>query len=144
VIVYLDTSALVKRFVQENKTQEVNQLIQQADIAGSSSLTQVEMASALTKAVRLTWVPARDAENAWQDFVLQWPDFVRTPVSNIIIERASQLAWKYGLRGYDALHLATALIWQESMETNVTLATFDHELWLAGKKAGIDPWPANL
>jgi len=144
VIVYLDTSALVKRFVQENKTQEVNQLIQQADIAGSSILAQVEMASALTKAVRLNWVPLRDAENAWQDFVLQWPDFVRTPVSNIIIERASQLAWKYGLRGYDALHLATALTWQESMETIVTLATFDRELWWAGKKAGIDPWPHNL
>ena len=64
MILYLDTSALVKRYVMESGSAEVNALMEQADTVGSALLTRVEMASALAKAVRMNWVEARDAENA--------------------------------------------------------------------------------
>ena len=57
---------------------------------------------------------------------------------------AAHLAWEYGLRGYDATHFAAALIWQEMLEMPVTLATFDRELWLVAKKAGLAVWPEWL
>ena len=52
MILYLDTSALVKRYVMESGSKEVNALIESANTVGSAMLTQVEMASALAKAVR--------------------------------------------------------------------------------------------
>ena len=61
-----------------------------------------------------------------------------------MIERASHLAWENGLRGYDATHFAAALIWQEMLETLVTLATYDRELWLTAQKAGMTTWPEGL
>jgi predicted nucleic acid-binding protein len=144
MILYIDTSALVKRYVAETGSEEVNALIEQAETVGSVMLTRVEMASALAKAVRMNWVENEDAENAWQDFLSHWQSFARLPVTPALVERAARLAWEYGLRGYDATHFAAALLWQESFEMPVTLATYDRELWLTGQKAGLMVWPAGL
>jgi predicted nucleic acid-binding protein len=144
MILYLDTSALVKRYVLEPGSKDVNTLIEQADSVGSAMLTRVEMASALAKAVRMSWVDAQTADNAWQDFLSQWQSFTRLSVTPVLVERASRLAWQYGLRGYDATHFAAAMIWQETLEMPVMLATYDRELWSAAKKAGIATWPDGL
>ena len=144
MIIYLDTSALVKRYVVESGSKEVIALLAQADSVGSAMLTQVEMASALAKAVRMNWVEAENAEIAWQDFLSQWPSFARLSVTPGLVERAASLAWEYGLRGYDATHFAAALIWQEMLEMPITLATFDRELWVVAKKAGMEVWPETL
>jgi predicted nucleic acid-binding protein len=80
VIVYLDASALVKRYVAERA------------------------------------------------FAGQWPDFAKVPVTEALVARTEALAWDAGLRGYDAVQLASALTWQESVGAEITLATFDRSL----------------
>jgi predicted nucleic acid-binding protein len=144
MILYLDTSALVKRYVMEPGSKEVIALIQQADSVGSAGLTQVEMASAFARAVRMNWVEANQVEIAWQDFLSHWQSITRLSVTPGLVERAARLAWQYGLRRYDATHLAAALIWQELLEIPVTLATFDRELWQVAKKTGMAVWPEEL
>lgn len=144
MILYLDTSALVKRYVQETGSTEVAAIITQADVLGSSALTHVEMAAALAKAARLGWVIREKAEAAWQDYLKHWPYFTRLVVTSPLVERASHLAWEYGLRGYDATHLAAALTWQDILETQVILATFDRGLWQAAQKTGLAAWPETL
>jgi predicted nucleic acid-binding protein len=144
MIVYFDTSALVKGYVQEAGSAEVLALLDdEENTFGSVNVTQVEMASAIQRAIRiigLSMIPAK----AWQDFLDDWAAFSRVPVSPLMIERACDLAWEYGLRGYDSLHLATALLWQESLGAQVTFATFDHTLRSAAKKAGLEVWPQEL
>jgi predicted nucleic acid-binding protein len=144
MILYLDTSALVKRYIVEAHSKEVMELIDIADIVGSIMLTRVEMAATLSKAVRFNWVEMKEAEQAWQDFRHHWLSFTRLTIGSATIERASHIAWDYRLRGYDALHLAAGLLWQETMETPILFATFDRELWHAGQKAGLSAWPENL
>jgi hypothetical protein len=60
------------------------------------------------------------------------------------VARAEALAWDSALRGYDAVQLASALTWQESVGAETTLATFDRQLWDAGKQVGIHVWPETL
>ena len=144
MIVYVDTSALVKRYVLEPGSKDVNALLEKAETVGSAALTRIEMASALAKATRMNWIDVEEAQSAWQDFLSHWPSFVRLPLTQPLTERAAHLAWDYGLRAYDATHLAAVLIWQEALETPVTLATYDRELWLAGQKTGLSVWPENL
>jgi len=43
-----------------------------------------------------------------------------------------------------ATHLATALNWQETLETVVLFTTYDKELWTAALKSGVKKWPDNL
>jgi predicted nucleic acid-binding protein len=57
---------------------------------------------------------------------------------------AETLAWDYGLRGYDAVQLASALSWQQLIGQEVVLATFDSQLWEAAPAAGLQVWPEDL
>lgn len=144
MITYLDTSALVKAYVREFGSEEVMQLIRVATVVGTSRVSKAEMAAALATAARIKYVNAVDAKQAWQDFQANWRTLYKMAVSETVVDKAASLAWEYGLRGYDAVHLATASLWQETIGEPVTLATFDFQLWVAGEKAGLSVWPEKL
>ncbi len=144
MIAYLDSSALVKRYVQEAGSGDVTVLIAEADALGTCSITRAEVSAALARATRLGWVRRGDAEAALLVFRAQWPSLARLQLTEPLLARADALAWEHELRGYDAVHLAAALYLQESVREPVTLATFDRELWRAGQAAGLAVWPTAL
>jgi len=144
VIAYLDASALVKRYVVERGSRETITLIAGSEMIATSTITRAEVAAALAKAVRAGLVTGRRARNAQRLFATDWPDLVRVPVTELLVERAGTLAWDLRLRGYDAVQLASALAWQESVGTEIVLATFDQQLWEATPKSGLKAWPDDL
>ena len=85
-----------------------------------------------------------EAETARQVFRAEWLDYVRLQITEALASRADDLAWQYGLWGYDAVHLAAALRWQDGLEEAVTLATFDRQLWQAGRRSGLAMFPTDL
>ncbi len=141
MILYLDTSALVKRYIIETETPAVTMLVAQAERIGTSLITRAEVAAALAKAVRTGILHSGDASQALTAFRGQWRDYERLQVTETLIARADALAWEHGLRGYDAVHLAAALRWQEALGEPITLATFDRQLWQAAEVAGLVVWP---
>jgi len=66
---------------------------------------------------------------------------MRLRLTEPLVTRAGELALQHGLRGYDAVHLATAMHWQTLLDVSITFVTFDRQLWEAGKKAGLVVWP---
>jgi predicted nucleic acid-binding protein len=72
------------------------------------------------------------------------PDYARLRSTESLLSRADDLAWHHGLRGYDAVHLAAALLWQDALEESVTLATFDRPLWQAGRHSDLAVFPTEL
>ena len=70
-----------------------------------------------------------------------WPTWIHLAADEDLVCRAEVLAWEHGLRGYDAVHLAAALAWQERVGPSIVLATFDRELWEAARQAGLTAWP---
>jgi predicted nucleic acid-binding protein len=144
MILYLDSSALVKRYVVEMGSQEVVQAIAQSDIAGTVVITRAEVAAAFAKAVRMTALTQDEAQTCIERFRRDWPHLVRTRVTEATVARADQLAWHYQLRGYDAVHLAAALHWQDALGVMVTVATFDLKLWQAAARAGVLTYPPDL
>jgi len=144
VILYLDASALVKRYIAEPGTSEVAEAIAAADVIGTSIISRAETAAALAKAVHTGTLTRQEAASALQVFRSEWPDLVRIQATEMLIARADALAWELGLRGYDAVHLASALLWKDGMGEQVTMATFDHKLWEAARQCGLKPFPADL
>jgi hypothetical protein len=144
VIVYLDASALVKRYVTERGSRETGELSAKAEVVATSLVSRAEVATVLAKAVRLGIVEPDNGRRAQRAFASQWPDIAKVPVTEALMSRAEALAWDFALRGYDAVQLASALTWQEAVGAEITLATFDRQLWDAGKKAGIRIWPETL
>jgi uncharacterized protein len=144
VIAYLDASALVKRYLVERSSRETIAFTAESEIIATSIVTRVEVAAALAKATRIGIVTQARARDAQRSFTGDWQDLVRVPVTESVVERAETLAWDHGLRGYDAVQLASALTWQESVGTEIVLATFDQQLWEAAPKAGLKAWPEKL
>ena len=78
MIVYFDTSALVKRYIEEAGAPEVKSLFEaESAILGSVIITQVEMAAALQKAIQLGNASESLLSEIWQDFLEDWKSFTR-------------------------------------------------------------------
>jgi uncharacterized protein len=138
---YADTSALIKRYVRESGSDQVIALLDGYSNLGTAALTLVEMASAMSKAGRMGWVDNSSLKVAWKDFQVHWPAYIRLPISSVIIERAAELAWRRGLRAYDAAHLSCALAWKDVTGEEVVFACFDRNLSEAAQKEGLIVWP---
>jgi predicted nucleic acid-binding protein len=144
MLLYLDANALVKRYVAEPGSTEIAAIVNQAELVGSALISRAEVAAALAKAVRVGALREGGAWDALKTFRRDWPDIVRLPISEQVVARADNLAWEYGLRGYDAIHLAAAAVWQEALRQGIVLASFDRALWTAGAQIGMRVYPADL
>ncbi len=142
--IYLDSSALVKRYLVEAGTEAVHDLFGGPDAIAGSALTEVEVPATISRAKKAGIVRAADATRAITLFQGDWANFVRIPVDDRQLGAAAVLAERYSLRALDAVHLASALSWSEAIAAPVVLATFDRELWVAAREAGLAPWPEGL
>ena len=144
MILYLDASALVKRYVAETGSAGVNALISAASVVGTASISRAEVSSAFAKTVRMRLLSRKEAASALQVFKEEWESLIRLQLTEVLISSAAALAWDHGLRGYDAVHLAAALFWQDVLGDPVTLAGYDRQLWTAAKTTGLVAWPKAL
>lgn len=135
---YLDTSALIKRYIREQGTNEVNIWVAEADATGTSLITLAEAHAAIARAVRMKTVSQRSGERVIDLLRQQWVAYIKIPASEKTISRAADLAWQLGLRGYDAVHLASAELWQAVLERPVVLVTFDRQLAESGRRIGLE------
>ncbi len=144
MILYVDSSALVKRYVAEPGSRRVDQAVGESRLVATAVVSRAEVGAALAKAVRLGVLTPEDGDLCASTFRKEWHDIVRLPVSEALVERADTLAWEHGLRGYDAVHLAAALYWGDLVDAPVTMATYDRQLWQAASLVGLQLVPEDL
>ena len=123
---------------------DVEALIGEANVVGTGIISRTEVAAALGRAARMEIVTREGAAKAHRIFAADWESLIRLPVTEALVARAGSIALDQFLRGYDAVHLASALAWRESLGEEITLATFDRELWRGAQAIGLSPWPAQL
>jgi hypothetical protein len=109
---FFDSSALVKRYLVETGTAWVQALCNPA--AGHRlylvRIASVEVISAVTRRVRGGGLIAADAAAALAQFRLDFQNqYLALDATAVVVSRAETLAETYGLRAYDAIHLAAAL-----------------------------------
>jgi predicted nucleic acid-binding protein len=143
MIAYLDASALVKRYVRERGSDETIALSTKSDVAATSLVSRAEVAAAFARAARHGLLSDSAARKARRAFAADWLDLARIPVTEALVARADSLAWDHALRGHDAVQLASALTWQESVGVEVLFATFDRRLGEAALHAGLRSWPEH-
>jgi hypothetical protein len=130
---YLDASALVKRYVDEDGSDAVLDAMSGGDTWSMCRIGFVETMRAVARAgepgdvkrVERDWMVGCDVVELDQD----------------LAEHAAQIALASGLRALDALHLAAAL--SLSVEC-LTFATWDVRLHRAARERGLRTLPAEL
>ena len=143
MILYLDASALVKRYIAENDSEQVNRWIGAAEMVVTGLITRVEVAAAIARAQRMKILTQEDTSAALRLFRSEWESFQRLPITENTVIRGDFLACNHNLRGFDATHLASALIWQEALGLPVTLVTFDGQLLQAAKAENLGFLPSG-
>jgi predicted nucleic acid-binding protein len=108
VIVYFDTSAFVPLLVVEAGTPAGRELWEAADEVAASRLLYVEAAAALARAHRLGRMTSRQHRASITALDDLWQDFRVLEVDDAVVVRAAELADRCALRGYDAVHCASA------------------------------------
>jgi predicted nucleic acid-binding protein len=108
VIVYFDTSAFVPLLVTETGTPLSRELWDSADEVVTSRLLYVEAAAALARARRMDRITERHHQAAVASLSDLWRDFRVVEVDDFVTRRAAELADRCALRGYDAVHCASA------------------------------------
>lgn len=141
MIIYADTSALVKLFVTEFDSDRTRRALQNAQALGTGLLTRAELGSALARSARRGILSEEEAQEARRRLHFAWQTWIHITMNENLVSRAESLAWTYKLRGYDAVHLAAAQMWREQIDYPVTMATFDQELGEAAPLADLDVWP---
>ena len=136
---YLDTSAVVKRYVQETGTAWLRNLT--APAAGHFlfllRITDVEFTAALARRRRQASLSQALASAALNQFHLDFAQDYRVLEINIpLVQRASYLADTHMLRAYDAMQLAAALEVLRQAPTLV-LVSADAELNAAATAEGL-------
>ena len=127
MILYLDTSSLLKLYVQEPGTEEVQSRVGVAEVVATSAIAYPEAHAALARRQREGALTRAEFRTCLDRFRDSWPRLLAVLPSLSICVRAGALAVKHGLRGMDAIHLAS---YAELLGRGDTLEFLSHDVRL--------------
>lgn len=126
MISYLDTSIAVKLYVLEQGTPEARAAVADSSVVATSRVAYAEAMAAFARKLREREFTAKVYEQVRKDFRRDWDSFFIVEVSQQTVELAGDLAKRRKLRGFDAIHLSSAL--QLQRRTNIRLGFFSADL----------------
>ncbi|MBA2289425.1 MAG: type II toxin-antitoxin system VapC family toxin [Chloroflexia bacterium] len=109
MILYLDSSALVKLYFHEKRRGMVTMAVEESEGMTTSTITYAETRATLSRKHREGWLDNNGLEQAVADLNNGWLTFARIDVVTRLTYRAGHLARMNALRGFDAVHLARAV-----------------------------------
>lgn len=137
MILYCDTSALIKLYVQENFTDTVRSHAQNANAVAVSRISWAEAMAGLARRAREqpTDLPAIEAIR--NNLRSEWPNFAIVEITQPVVELAADYADTFALRGYDSVQLACARTLQQAIDEPLCFACFDTRLKNAARVLGM-------
>lgn len=138
MILYLDTSAFIKLYVNEPGANAVRAAVAGAKRIHTHWFACAEMRAALARLHRMGRATARAYLEHKREFEADWKALNAVLPTEHSLRRAGELTERFGLRGYDSVHLAAA----ESLLINhgggfLHFASFDQALNTAAQAVGL-------
>ncbi len=143
MILFCDTSALVKLYVDEADSRQVLAEAGAASALAVCRIAWVEAFSAFARRAREAPADAVPLELAQERLRAQWAQYMIVEVTQLLVERAGEYADTFALRAYDAIQLAAARTLQEAAEEELRFACFDTRLRKAAQVLGMSIFPAT-
>lgn len=137
MILYLDTSAIVKLYSNEPGAAQVKKAVGKAEMIATCLISYTETRSALARKRRLGEIGERALEEHKREFEQDWEAMHHLPINEATVRRAGILAEQHGLRAYDGIHLASVEALQLTVRSSATFACFDKALSEAALSLGL-------
>lgn len=138
MILYLDTSALVKLYVNEAGSTLVKRHLEAAETAATSVVAYAEARAAFARRLREGAVTAVRHRARLARLNQDWLHYALVELNPGLTRQAGDVAEVYGLRGFDSIHLASALWLKESTALPLLFASYDDRLSAAANAAGLE------
>ena len=132
MITYVDASTLLKLVIDEDGSDRAATIWTSSDTVASVALTVVEARAALAAARRGGRLTTRQHAEAKAELGALLADLHIVEPTEQLIAAAADLTEAEGLRGYDAVHLAAALLVEATVLTSA-----DTELCSAAQRQGL-------
>jgi predicted nucleic acid-binding protein len=134
LILYLDTSSLIKLYVEEDGSTEIENLVIEASLVCTSVVAYPEARSAIARLCREGALTAEEQLLTKSALNKDWPHYLVLDVTPQVCEAAGDLAEKHALRGFDSVHLASFLDFADrDLSEPVRFSSFDDRLNTAAK-----------
>ena len=138
MIVYFDTSAIVPIIIEEPSSTVASRFWDEADRVVSSRLIYAEGRAALAMARRMNRIGDRGLRDAVEQFETLHDQLDLIEVTEGVVRDAGALAERLSLRGYDAVHLASARLVNDP---EMVLTASDQSLLASAGTLGIATAP---
>lgn len=139
MIGYLDTSALVKLLLREEEGADLVGSIRDAtDVAVTSRIAYPEARAALAAATRAGRLGPREYGRSKRELTRAFGSLAVVELDPRLAQAAGDVAERFDLRAYDAVHLASALVVDDG---TTVVVTWDRALATAASAAGLDVAP---
>jgi predicted nucleic acid-binding protein len=130
---YFDTSALIKRFVDEPGSDAVAALLAAEPLAATSVVAYAEVHASLARKLRDRAMTTSDHRRTVRAFDADWRALVRVGVTERVLALVPGLVRCHPLRGLDAIHLASAVCLRSELAEAVGLIAADERLLTAAE-----------
>lgn len=139
MILYLDSSALVKLYVFEAHSDEVRAAFADARICCCHLIAYAEVCAGLARKWREQPLPQRALDKAVGALREDWVELEVVEVTWRLVLRAGELAREHALRGFDSVQLAAAeAVWHAvEPDADFRFAVFDEGLAAAARNVGM-------
>ena len=138
MILFCDTSALVKLYVREDGTDGTVEQAARSDVVAVCRVAWVEFMSALARRSREQPQDAAALAEARRRFAADWPHYLKIEVTQDLVDLAGEYADTFALRAYDSVQLAAAQMLHRELPAEVHFACFDARLAKAARVMGIE------
>lgn len=138
MIVYLDTSALVKLYVDEAGSDEVAGSVEDARLVATSRVAYPEARAAFARRRREGGMTSAGLRRAVLALERDLSSYVLVEVDAALAREAGDLAERRALRGAGAIHLASALMLSLHDPLVPRFLAFDRRLLDAAAAEGLD------
>ncbi len=140
MILYLDSSSIVKLHVSEDGSDVTREAVARAASHATSWLAYAEVRAALARARRGKRIRTESGyRREVRDFESRWVDpmsYAKVGSSSEVIRVAGNLAETHSLTGFDAVHLASAIALRDRIEEPVVFSSWDKRLTQAAEAEG--------
>jgi uncharacterized protein len=128
VILFCDTSALLKLFVDEIGSDSMAKARSDSEAIAVCRISWAESMAAFAQRSRVKGANQAGLAQAKSRFENTWSNFVISEVTQPLVEKAGMYAEAFALRGYDSVQLAAAHNLHVQFVLPLTFACFDRRL----------------
>jgi predicted nucleic acid-binding protein len=141
MILYLDTSALVKRYFLEQQSEDLLSKWVQAEVIVTASVAYAETVASFFRKKRESVLEEGVFQQVLDAFFLDWKSFLRVEVTDELNEVILRIIAGHPLRGFDAIHLASAILIRKTLPEEFLFVCFDQRLAQAAREEGLATFP---